>query len=156
MKKAIKSLLSLVLLVSLAMPVSANAAGFSGGPQASAVGHTYSTKANSPQVTQVKTLRRSGSSYRSGYRAPSSSVRKAPSTSQSPYTNTQPTTKSTSGFWKGAALFGAGSLFGSMFHPFGGYYGGMHTGFSLMGLLFDILLIVVIVSMVKRIFRRRY
>ena len=148
MKKAIKSLLSLVLLVTLAMPVSVDAAGLNGSPKASPMGQTYSTQTKTPQVTEVKSVRRSGSSYRSGYRAPSGSVKKAPSTSKSPYSQTQPAAKSSSGFWKGAALFGAGTFFGS-------YYGGGYAGFSLMGLLVDILLIVVIISLIKRIFRRR-
>ncbi|WP_042463366.1 hypothetical protein [Neobacillus dielmonensis] len=154
MNKAIKSMMSLMLLVSIMMPVTAEAERISNGP--STVEQTETTDENSidENSTHINRagVRRSGSSYRSGYRAPSGNVRRTPTTPQSPNT----TTRSGGGFWRGAALFGAGSLFGSMFHPFGGYYGGGYSGFSFMGLLLDILLIVVIVSIIKRIFRRRY
>ena len=53
-----------------------------------------------------------------------------------------------------AGAFGIGSLFGSMLHPFGGYYGGQQFGFSFFSLLFDILIIVAIIWFIKKIFRR--
>lgn len=54
-----------------------------------------------------------------------------------------------------AGAFGVGSLFGAMLNPFGGYYGGQHIGFSFFGLLLDILLILLIIWVFKKIFRRR-
>lgn len=55
-----------------------------------------------------------------------------------------------------AGAFGLGSLFGSMFHPFGGGYGygGFGGGFSILGLLLDIFFIWLIFSFIRRIFRR--
>ncbi|MFC6605311.1 hypothetical protein ACFQDF_33420 [Ectobacillus funiculus] len=56
-----------------------------------------------------------------------------------------------------AAAFGAGALLGSMLHPFGthavGAVGG--TGFSFSGLLMDVILILIVVWIGRRIFGRR-
>jgi len=154
MKKVITAIVSLGLAVLLLLPaaMSTEAAGFSGGHRMS--GHSYSTYHSTPNVTATSSFVRSRSSYRSGYRAPSRNVQRTPS--QRPNTQAQP--KSSGGFWKGAALFGAGTFLGSMFHPFGGGgYGAYGGGFSLTGLLVDIFLIVGIIWFVKRIFtRRRY
>jgi hypothetical protein len=45
-----------------------------------------------------------------------------------------------------------------MFHPFGGYWGGPfgygYHGFSLFGILIDILILYIIFRIVRRFFRR--
>ncbi|WEG12098.1 hypothetical protein PU629_18545 [Pullulanibacillus sp. KACC 23026] len=58
-------------------------------------------------------------------------------------------------FTSHAAAFGAGMLIGHMFHPFGGYYGGTMYGFSFTGILVDIILLLVIVWLIRRLFTRR-
>ncbi|MGV3489218.1 MAG: hypothetical protein ACO1OC_11630 [Tuberibacillus sp.] len=56
-----------------------------------------------------------------------------------------------------AASFGMGMLIGRMFHPFGGYYGGGTYGFSFLGILLDIVVILLVIGLLKRIFSgRRY
>lgn len=55
--------------------------------------------------------------------------------------------------------FGAGYMLGSLFHPFGGYYGfgggyGFH-GFSLFGFIIDLIVLWVIWRIVRRLFFRR-
>ncbi|WP_162142526.1 hypothetical protein [Aneurinibacillus terranovensis] len=86
-----------------------------------------------------------GDGYRSGYRSPSSNV-----------TNpnlgvTNPAAGRTGGFWSHLGAFGAGTLLGSMFHPFGGYgYGYYEGGISIFGLL----IWAVIIFGIYRFFRR--
>lgn len=63
------------------------------------------------------------------------------------------------GFSSHMFSFGAGWMLGSMFHPFGGYYGwgsplGYHH-FSLLGILFDLVILWIIWRIIRFIFRRR-
>jgi hypothetical protein len=99
-------------------------------------------------------------SYHSGSRAPSSRV----SGSRYSSSRTGTTYGSTGRSMFGGGLFGGGlgsHLFsfgtgwfiGSMFHPFGGYYGYGYHSFSLLGILFDILIIWIIWRIIRRIFR---
>src|ERR1700730_1418892 len=88
-----------------------------------------------PQMTEAKGFSHStshfGSSYHSGYRSPSPRLK-------SPISNYNRGTPSVGrSIMTHAAAFGAGALFGHMFHPFGGYYGGGYGGFSATGLLID-------------------
>jgi hypothetical protein len=137
-----KLIIAFVLLFTLTVPSMTEAKGFSGGH--SSISHSSSFGSHS-------TSTRSGSTYRSGYKSPSSSVSRS-----NTYRSTQPSRRGGS-FWSHAAAFGAGALFGGMFHPFGGSYFGHSYGFSFFGLLFDILIIFIIIKIVKSIFgRRRY
>lgn len=63
------------------------------------------------------------------------------------------------GFGSHMFSFGTGLFLGSMFHPFGGYYGmggyyGYH-GFSILSLLFDVLIIYIIWRIIRRFIGRR-
>jgi hypothetical protein len=63
------------------------------------------------------------------------------------------------GFGSHLFSFGAGYMLGSFFHPFGGYYGfggmyGYHH-FSIIGFLFDILILYIIWRVIRAFFRRR-
>ncbi|MED3561713.1 hypothetical protein BIV60_20005 [Bacillus sp. MUM 116] len=136
-----KLLIAFVLLLSLMVPSMTEAKMFSGGH--STISHSSSFSSHSSTI-------RSGSTYHSGYKSPSSSVSRSKS-----YSNT-PTSKRSS-FWSHAAAFGAGTLLGSMFHPFGYHNYGQSYGFSFIGLLVDILIIAIIIRVIKGIFfRRRY
>lgn len=135
-----KLIIAFVLLFTLIVPSMTEARGFSGGH--SSVSHSTSYSSHSSSTT-------SSGTYRSGYKSPSSSV------SSSKYNGTQPSKRSS--FWSHAAAFGAGTFLGSMFHPFGGYSSGHSYGFSMLGFLGDILIIVIIIWVIKKIFtRRRY
>lgn len=91
-------------------------------------------------------------SYNSGYTSPSSRVTRTPKSILN-----RGTSSIGRGFASHAAAFGAGMLIGHMFHPFGGYYGGARYGFSFMGILLDIIVLLIIVRLIRRIFtRRRY
>ncbi|WP_088043722.1 hypothetical protein [Bacillus sp. EAC] len=96
---------------------------------------------SSKQSSMKFALRRSYRSNRS-YR---------PSAPRSSYRSSRNTSRNFLGY---AGAFGIGSLFGSMLHPFGGYFGGQQFGFSFFSLLIDILLIIVIIWFIKKIFRR--
>lgn len=135
-----KLLIAFVLLFSVLVPGIAEARGFSGGHSSISHSSSFSTHSSS--------TRSSGSTYHSGYKSPSSSVSRSSS-----YKGT--TISKGSSFWSHAAAFGAGTFFGSMFHPFGGNYYGHTYGFSMFGFLGDILAILIIIWIVKRIFRRR-
>lgn len=133
-----KLIIAFVLLLTLIVPSMTEARGFSGGH--SSISHSSSFGTHSSTT-------RSSSTYRSGYKAPSSNV------SRSTYNSTSPSKRSS--FWSHAAAFGAGTLLGSMFHPFGGHYYGQSYGFSMSGILFDIVIVLVIFWLIKKIFRRR-
>ncbi|CRK82029.1 hypothetical protein [Neobacillus massiliamazoniensis] len=142
-----KLFLVFMLMFSLVLPSFASASGFSG--------HSSSTSSHS----RTSSYSNSGS-YHSGYKSPSSSVKRTPSNSYQTNGYNQPSRGGS--FWSHAAAFGAGTFVGHMFHPFGGHYYGPSGyygsyGFSFLGLLVDILMIVIIISIIKRIFtRRRY
>ncbi|WCK52822.1 hypothetical protein PP175_15480 [Aneurinibacillus sp. Ricciae_BoGa-3] len=150
----VRRILSLLVAgLMLLAPASVYAKGFSGGHSTGSSSSYSRSYHGSPSVTKGTT---SGSTYHSGYRSPSPNVR-----SGSSYTN--PNTganRSRGGFLSHAAAFGAGTLLGSMLHPFGGGYGygpGMGGGFSIFGILLDILIIWIVYKVVKGLFaRRRY
>jgi len=128
---------TIVLILTFSVPVNANT--HFHNPQTVKVSAktSFSSKQSSMQYAARRSYR-SNRSYRptaprSNYRTPRSSGRN---------------------FLGYAGAFGIGSLFGSMLHPFGGYYGGQQFGFSFFSLLFDILIIVAIIWFVKKIFRR--
>ncbi|KPV42960.1 hypothetical protein [Alicyclobacillus ferrooxydans] len=63
------------------------------------------------------------------------------------------------GFGSHLFSFGAGYMFGRLFHPFGSYYGysgmyGYHH-FSVLGLLFDLVILYIIWRVIRAFFRRR-
>jgi hypothetical protein len=98
-----------------------------------------------------------------GYRSGRSRYQPSPGVHQSPVRPTPPpaatTPARTGGFFSHLGAFGAGALLGSMFHPFGGGFGGMGFGypsFSLLGFALDIILIVLVFSLIRRLFQRRY
>lgn len=135
-----KLIVIFVLLFSFVAPSFSEARGFSGGH--SSFSHS-SSSFGSHSTTR-------SSSYRSGYKAPSSNVSRSRS-------YTQNRSSSRGGFWSHAAAFGAGTFLGSMFHPFGGHYYGQSYGFSMFGFLIDLLILFIIIKIIKSIFsRRRY
>jgi hypothetical protein len=98
--------------------------------------------------------------FSSGPQRPSSNVTNPSPNYGTP--NTGAPTR-TGGFWSHAGAFGAGALAGSMlgsiFHPFGGgYYGSGYGGggISFFGLLFWILIIALVVAWFRRRGRNRY
>jgi|SRR5579875_569518 len=139
-----KLILAFMLLLSLVVPSMTEARSFSGGH--STISHSSSFSTHSSTVN-------SGGTYHSGYKSPSSNV----SRSSSYHNNAPAPAPKRSSFWSHAAAFGAGTLLGSMFHPFGYHSYGHSYGFSFIGLLFDILIIAIIIWVIKRIFTgRRY
>jgi hypothetical protein len=135
-----KLIIIFVLLLSLVAPNISEARGFSGG---------HSSFSHSSSFGSHTTTTRS-STYRSGYIAPSSNVSRTRS-----YTQSRSSNKGS--FWSHAAAFGAGTFIGSMFHPFGGHYYGQSYGFSMFGVLIDLLILFIIIRVIKAIFtRRRY
>jgi len=136
-----KLIVVFVLLLSLISPSISEARGFSSG-------HSSFSHSSSSFRSHSTTTR--SSSYRSGYKAPSSNVSRTKA-----YTRTQSSNRGS--FWSHAAAFGAGTFLGSMFHPFGGHYYGQSYGFSMFGVLIDILILFIIIRVIKGIFsRRRY
>ena len=146
MKKKILSFL--LMFTVLLTPVLAQAKGFSGG---------RSSVHSSSSVSRSGSISSSGT-YHSGYKSPSSSVRsQQPSYHSNSSVGTVPVQSKRSSLLSHAAAFGAGALLGSMLHPFGthavGAVGG--TGFSFSGLLMDVILILIVVWIGRRIFGRR-
>jgi hypothetical protein len=134
-----KLVIAFVLLFTLTIPSMTEARGFSGGH--SSFSHVSSFGSHSSST-------RSSGTYHSGYKSPSKSF------SKSIFSGIHSPRRSS--FWSHAAAFGAGTFFGRMFHPFGGYYG-HSSGFSIFGFLVDILIIFIIIRIIKGIFtRRRY
>lgn len=104
-----------------------------------------------PQLVNARGF--SGRSYstripHSTYRAPSNNFRVPSSTLH----------RGSSGIGRGlvshAAAFGLGALFGSMFHPFSGFYGGGLTSGIPFGFLIDIIGILVIIWLIRKLFAR--
>jgi hypothetical protein len=81
----------------------------------------------------------------------------------STYTNSPPIGYRTSHFWPVVGAFAAGSLLGSMIHPWGGYYpleggGYVHQPFSFLTIIMDIvifLIVIWLIVIVVRLFSRR-
>lgn len=148
-----KLTLIFVFIFAIALPNVAQAKGFSGH---SSFSHSSSFSSHSSRGTY------SSGTYHSGYKSPSSNVTRTPSRSNSHTTYNQTPPSRTKSILTHAAAFGTGALLGHMLHPFGGNYNGAYgsnasNGFSFLGILVDILLILVIIWVIKNIFtRRRY
>jgi hypothetical protein len=135
-----KLIVVFALLLSLVAPSISEARGFSGVHRSISHSSTFGSHSTTTR----------SSSYRSGYKAPSSNVSRT-------RTSTRTQSSKRGGFWSHAAAFGAGTFIGSMFHPFGGYYGGHSYGFSMFGVFIDLLIFLIIIRVIKGIFtRRRY
>lgn len=158
MKKWLYSVMTAILIMMMAAPAFAASHSFRG-----------SFSGGSRAVSSFSTPKYSSSSssrYSSGVRRPSSSVTTPtrsynPSSSYSPY-GTSRTKSGIGSFLGGMAV---GGLLGSMIHPFGygnslfggGYGGGYGGGFSLMGLIFDFIIVVIAFKVLRRLFfGRRY
>lgn len=142
-----KRLLALALGVLLALvPATALAKGFSGGRSSS-----FRSGGYAPSTGYVSSGYKSGSTYHSGYRSASPSVRARINSSG----YNQPAGARTGGSrWLGPlAGFGAGMLVGSLLHPFGGFYGGGYHPFSLAGLLIDLLILGAVLWLASRLLR---
>jgi hypothetical protein len=133
-------------------PVSASAAPIQSNWTASHETAQSPSQTTNPPQSEA----RSSGGYHSGFRAPSSGVSR-PSSSGSRFGGTGGYGFTGSGFGSHLFSFGAGWMIGSMFHPFGGYYGmgGGYHGFSIFSLIIDIILIVLVWKFVRWILRRR-
>jgi hypothetical protein len=159
MKKWLYSFMTAMMILMMAAPTFAashsSRGSFSGGSRAVS---SFST----PKYSSY-----SSNKYSSGVRRPSSSVTSPtrsynPSSSYSPYG----TSSTKSGFGSFLGGMAVGGILGSMFHPFGyghslfGGYGGGYGytgGFSLLGLIFDIIIAVIAFKILRRLFfGRRY
>jgi hypothetical protein len=150
-KKMLNALLVSMLVIFMATPTMA----------ASTLGKYSRTPSRiSPTIPQTTNV------YRSGSQRPSSQVTN-PGSSQYNYlkpqqpasTYTPPTQSRFGGAGSFLGGMAVGGLLGSMFHPFGGghsYYGGggYSSGFPFSGLIMDILLIVAIVWLFRKLTRR--
>lgn len=132
MKKIMTFLIAIMIGFSM-IPHLSEARGFS---------HSFSR----PHITTPSRT----NTYHSGYTSPSNKVTRTPNSTVNRRSST---------FGRGlathAAAFGAGMLLGHMFHPFGGYYGGGTLGFSFLGILLDIVILLVIIWLIKKIVTRR-
>ncbi|QDZ88263.1 MULTISPECIES: hypothetical protein [Priestia] len=148
-----KLTLVFILIFAMALPNVTEAKGFSGH---SSFSHNSSFSSHSSRSTY------SSGPYHSGYKSPSSNVTRTPSYSKSHTTYNQTQPSRTKSILTHAAAFGAGAFLGHMLHPFGGSYNGAYgnndsNGFSFLGILVDILVILIIIWVIKSIFtRRRY
>ncbi|WCN38640.1 hypothetical protein [Aneurinibacillus uraniidurans] len=147
-KKIISVFIAGLMLLS---PVPVFAKGFSGGHSSSYHQGGALSIHNSNRLTQSS----ASTTYHSGYRSPSSQVSNY---TQHSYTNNSHQAdppKKSGGFLSHAAAFGAGTLLGSMFHPFGGGIGaGGTSGFSSTGLLVDIVIIAIGFFFIRRLVSR--
>ncbi|BAU27081.1 hypothetical protein DFP93_104169 [Aneurinibacillus soli] len=149
-KKVVSVLIAGLMLLS---PVSVFAKGFSGGHSSSYHQGGASSVHNSNRLTQSP----ASTTYHSGYRSPSSQVSNH---TQHSYTNSSHQAdppKKSGGFLSHAAAFGAGTLLGSMIHPFGGASSigaGGTSGFSSTGLLVDIVIIAIGFFLIRRLVSR--
>jgi hypothetical protein len=81
----------------------------------------------------------------------------------STYSSTPPVGYRTSHFWPVVGAFAAGSLLGSMIHPWGGYYplesgGYVHQPLSLLTIIMDIVILLIVIWLIVyivRLFTRR-
>lgn len=95
--------------------------------------------------------------YKTGYRSPSSNVTSVPRSTQFGYVNGQRTFS-----WSSPSTFGvglaSGLVFGSMFHPFGGYYGhGDYYGYqpvSTFAIIFDLIILALFIAFIIWLIRR--
>ncbi|MFD0769882.1 hypothetical protein ACFQZ1_13900 [Bacillus sp. CGMCC 1.60114] len=150
-----KKIFTLMLAFTLfALPTFAQAKTFSGGK--SSVSSHSSSSGFSTKGSTSGSYRSSDGTYHSGYKSSSSNVQsKKPASVDQHTSQPQPAPKKSS-FWGHAASFGAGALLGSMLHPFGNHgVGGVGGSFFSSGLLIDIVIILGIVWILRRIFARR-
>lgn len=149
-EKIIPFLVSVIMVIT---PLTAYARGFSGGSSVSHSSYHSQTSSNTYHSSGSFSSQTNGNTYHSGYKSPSSNVTNQER--QSSGQGVKPTSK-THGILSHVAAFGAGALLGSMFHPFGGGHAvGGHTPFSLMGFLLDIIVIVLIIWVVRKLFFKR-
>ncbi|PLT27819.1 hypothetical protein [Peribacillus deserti] len=154
-----KILLVCMLVFALAIPDMTEARSFSASKSTDP---SFTTKSTSNVIqTRSRSSRgsynsgyrspsRSSGSYNSGYRSPSRSVTRGSTYNRA----TLPRRSGTGSFFSHAAAFGAGAFLTHMLHPFGGMYYGASHGFSFFGILLDILLIVVVFKLFRRLFSR--
>ena len=153
MKRWMNLFITMLLIFTMASPTfAASKSGrFSGTPSSPSI-HTPSSSTSSP----------SSNVYRSGTQRPFSQVTN--SGTQGTYNSPQPSTptyspqtRTRSGVGSFLGGMAVGGLLGSMFHPFSGGYGsgyGVSGGFPFMGLLMDVLLVVGVIWLVRKIRRR--
>lgn len=144
-RKMIPFLVSVIMIIT---PLSAYAKGFSGGGTGSHSSYHSQTNSNTYHSSGSYSSQTNGNTYHSGYKSPSSNVTNQ--TRQNSGQGAKPTSKS-GGILSHVAAFGAGAFLGIMLHPIGGGHG----GFSLIGLLLDILVIGLIIWVVRKLFFRR-
>ena len=154
MKTILKWLTTVILAVFLIFPATAYAGTSQAGDITASSGQTTQvfSHSNPEQGNMQQTIFFRGSSYHTGSRTSSSRVSGSSHYGTSGY-NSYSGSRLGSGFGSHLFSFGAGWFFGSMFHPFGGSYGYGYHSFSLIGLLFDVLIIWVIWRIIRRIFR---
>jgi hypothetical protein len=138
----------LVIAIMVITPLTAFAKGFSGGSSGNHSSYQSQTNSNTYHSSGSLSSQTNGNTYHSGYKSPSSNV--TSQTRQNSGQGVKPTSK-TRGILTHAAAFGAGALLGSMFHPFGGG----HATSSLTGFLLDIIVIVLIIWVVRKLFFKR-
>ncbi|PEB53016.1 hypothetical protein CON65_15045 [Bacillus pseudomycoides] len=149
-----KKIFTLMLAFTLfALPTFAQAKTYSGGK--SSVSSHSSSGGFSTKGSTSGSHRSSDGTYHSGYKSSSSNVQSKKPASVDRTPQSQPAPKKSS-FWGHAASFGAGALLGSMLHPFGNHgVGGVGGSFFSSGLLIDIVILLGIVWVLRRIFVRR-
>jgi hypothetical protein len=140
--KIIPFLVSVIIVIN---PITVFAGSFGGGH--SSISHAHSSlSTNSHSGASFSHPSSNSQTYHSGYKSPSANVNRS-------HSNNPPAApKKSSTLLSHAAAFGAGALFGSMFHPFGG---GGHHGTSFLGLIVDIIIIGVIFLIVRKLFFKR-
>jgi hypothetical protein len=135
--------------------------GFSGGA---------SNKSNVPNSSSTGSTK-NGTTYNSGYQRPTNVAdgsRVNPNNGRayfggSTYYNAPPNGYRTSHFWPVVGAFAAGTMLGSMIHPWGGYYpmaggGYVHQPFSLLTIIMDIVVLLIVIwliVLVVSLFTRR-
>ncbi|EOO24621.1 hypothetical protein IIU_06687 [Bacillus cereus VD133] len=154
-KKIFAFLLVFIVFTLCILPTFAQAKSFSGGK--SSVSSHSTSEGLSTKGSTSGSYRSTDGTYHSGYKSSSSNVQsKKPASVEQHTSQSQPAPKKKSNFWGYAASFGTGALLGSMLHPFGNNgVGGGGSSFFSSGLLLDIILILGIVWVVRRIFIKR-
>jgi hypothetical protein len=76
----------------------------------------------------------------------------------STYSNSPPSGYHISSFWPVAGAFAAGSMLGSMIHPWGGYYaseggGYVHQSFSFLTTIMDIVIFLIVIWLIVTVIR---
>jgi hypothetical protein len=121
---------------------------------------------SSGKVTSPSTSTSSGttsSSKSNGFSGGSSNKSNVSNSSRtyfggSTYSNSPPIGYRTSHFWPVVGAFAAGSLLGSMIHPWGGYYpleggGYVHQPFSFLTIIMDIVFFLIVIWLIVTIVR---